>query len=297
MAVITITATSLGEELIAGIPQLVRLTTNTPAKIFYTLDGSDPTIMSKVYVSAINMPTNSGYLRLRVLAVSGLDTGSLDVLYGTDTSALNKHRRFDAYGIGIAYDAYNVDNVPIGSYSLDNSNVANVSLEADSYLSEFDIKLSKYDIYGNPASGYFISVGYPTESDVSNTSSTFIGSSSPNNDNVFFNPKALYIVIDGRDGYEDLSVYPINRTFASTRHKVKFNGGSNLDEPQPHISGGLVRSMFNPRTGTMVSYYYDNNVGRWIKSIQNYDADIIPGIPGQDLFGHTQVVPLNLTNI
>ena len=55
---------------------------------------------------------------------------------------------------------------------------------------------------------------------------------------------------------------------------TKYNGGSILYEQNPYISGGLVRSFFNREKGIMVSYYFDHNETRWIKSIQNWTPSV-----------------------
>ena len=51
---------------------------------------------------------------------------------------------------------------------------------------------------------------------------------------------------------------------------TRYNGGSIMYEQNPYVSGGLVRSFFNKEKGIMVSYYFDHNETRWIKSIQNW---------------------------
>jgi len=47
-------------------------------------------------------------------------------------------------------------------------------------------------------------------------------------------------------------------------------------EPTPYFSGGHVRTHYNYEKGISVSYYFDHNETRWIKSIQNLDTSKIP---------------------
>lgn len=113
MAIITITATELGSQLITGIPMLLSLETNVPSTIFYTFDGSEPTVFSAVYLEALLMPTIST-VRVRAMAVSGSDKGYFDVTYSSDSSDLVYPRRIEGYGAGIVVDAYNGPLAPDG---------------------------------------------------------------------------------------------------------------------------------------------------------------------------------------
>ena len=53
MAVITITINESSDQILAGIPKYITLTTNIPATIFYTLDGTTPTTLSDMAVGQI----------------------------------------------------------------------------------------------------------------------------------------------------------------------------------------------------------------------------------------------------
>lgn len=280
MAVITISATGVGPELVSGIPQFVVLDTNIPSTIFYTLDGSMPSVVSSVYLGAITMPTNSGSVRLRALALSGLDSGYLDVTFSTDTTELTYPRRSDAtFGAGVVVDAYNTPDVLLDGYSPDAYGVVNVPVRySDIELIDLDIQYSRTGP-NREGPGTLIPIGFPPESQYGQQSAISHDASSPNNNNAFFNPRSLYIVIDGRDGYQN-QIYDaymmINRPWAGTADMTKYLQGKALYEPQPYITGGYVRTLFNKKTGTAVSYYFDHNETRWIKSIQNFDVNAVP---------------------
>lgn len=274
MAIITINLISKGPYFISGIPRQVEIETNIPSTVFYTLDGTEPTFASQVYLAPIDLPTNVS-VRLRVLAISGPDKGILDVTFSTNSKLYYPRRSNYVGSLGIAVDAYNADPVLIDGYGADKDGSVIIPVRRSDYeLQDLEIKYSRTgpDGYGP---GTMIVLGIPPleywQDDAVDEES-----SSPNNMNVFFNPRSLYIVIDGRDGYEDQSTYPINRPWGTTSNMVKFLQGRSFYQPNPYISGGIVRSFYNYKTGIAVSYYFDSNELRWIKSIQNFDPSSVP---------------------
>jgi len=288
MAVITISAFESASQLISGVPMLVALETNVPATIFYTLDGSVPTVFSAVYLDPIIMPTIST-VRLRALAVSGSDIGYFDITYSTDTTDLVISRRIEGYGAGIVVDAYNVPYVLMDGYGVDSQGEVDVPVRFSDYeLQDLDIKYSRTGPDGEGL-GTIITMGMPPYSQLEKASAVDWNPTTPNHQNVFFNPKSLYITIDGRDGYEDQIVSPhviINRPWAGTRNSVKYLQGKEMYEPQPYISGGHVRTHYNYEKGIAVAYYFDHNETRWIKSIQSFDPNTVPqGIGSRRLVG------------
>jgi len=275
MAIITISLKEYGPWFISGVPRQIAFSTNIPSVIYYTLDGTEPTILSSVYYEPVTLQT-TGTVRVRALAISGLDTGTFDIIFSTDSSRLYFPRRSDYVGgEGIVIDAYGVTPVVIDGYGADsNENVIVPVRRSDYPLEELDIKYSRTgpDGYGP---GTLIRMGLPPESYYQDNA-VDSNASSPNDDNVFFNPRSLYIVIDGRDGYSDESVYPINRPYGSTTNVVKYLQGKSLYSPSPPLTGGFVRSFINGDSDIRVSYYYDTVENRWIKSIQTFDASTYP---------------------
>lgn len=282
MAVIAVTATELGPQLISGIPFMVSLSTNVPATIFYTLDGSQPGMLSPVYISPIIMPTESP-VRLRVWALSGSDRGGLDITFRSDSSDTPYFRRIDGYGIGIAVDAYNVIPVLLDGYKPDENLIVDIPTRYSDYeLEDLEIQDKKYDLEGTGTKVITTPVIGGRGSSIDPTPS------SPNNQNVYFNPRSMYITIDGTDGYEDQSVYIINRPYGNTMDMTKYLQGKSMYEPQPYISGGHVRTFYTIKDGygLACAYYYDFNETRWIKSIQRFDPNTIPeGVGDRRQFG------------
>ena len=279
MAVITISAIELGPELVAGIPRYIALETNVPATIYYTVDGTEPTVLSSVYVDPIILPDNSCNAHLIAMAISGADLGYLSLSFGADTTFITRARRIEGYGAGIVVDAYGVDWVVYDGYSLNSQDEAIVPARFSDYeLDQLETKYSKTGPDGL-GPGTFPWLGPIPEKIIEEYSPIGPEESSPNNQNVYFDPKALYIVIDGtmKDGYTDQAVFPINRPYGGTMNPATYLNGQLMYSPEPFISGGLVRSFVNYDTGIMTSYYYDNCDCRWIKSIQKFiKNDVVP---------------------
>lgn len=269
MAVLTLSARGMGAELVDGIPQYIELNTNVPSTIFYTLDGSEPTIVSRVYLNPIELPFNNS-VNLRALAVSGADIAILDLTFKPDLKELDLPWRTEDTGLGVVFDAYNVANQALDGYISDESNNIDVPARfSDLPINQLD--LSPKSLFEHQR---LISIGFtgdprPIE----------FKQDSPNNNNVFFNPRALCIVVDGRDGYDD-QVYDgyrmINRPYGSTTDTLRYSNGKMLYNKNPYITGGFVRTFYSKENRLSVSYYFDHNETRWIKSIQRFDPDQIP---------------------
>src|ERR1700679_2344372 len=85
MTVISISIINSEEEILAGVPRSVTLSTNVPALIFYTLDGSIPTLFSDQYTGPIIFPTDELTIILNVLATNGTDSSPIVTeIYQTD---------------------------------------------------------------------------------------------------------------------------------------------------------------------------------------------------------------------
>ena len=272
MAVLSITLTGSTRQLVSGIPQLVSISTNIPSLIFYTLDGTLPTTSSTVYITPIEMPGNIS-VRLRVLARSGALTAYSDVIYSTDSTWLFSPRRDSKTGLGIVVDAFGVPIVFTDGYGPDADSVINVPERSyDRPLEEYDVKYSKYGV-GGEGEGTLISIGYPDPDVLERQYSAVEESpSSPNDNNVNFNPRSLYVYIDGRDGYSDQSVLIINRMYGSTMDITKYNNGASMYAPHPYVSGGLLRPIFNTNKGEAYFPYWDSNELRWVISLQKFDT-------------------------
>ena len=77
MAVISIIINESDEQIIDGIPRFVSVSTNISSSIFYTLDGSDPTLMSDQYLEPILLSSNASKVILKVFATNGVDSSPI----------------------------------------------------------------------------------------------------------------------------------------------------------------------------------------------------------------------------
>lgn len=264
--VILLSLTESQEQLIAGFPEYVVLTTNVPATIFYTLDGTTPNENSEIFLDRIVLPTNGTTIKLRAIAVVGLFTSAvLGEDYFTDHSQLGKTRLIGKEGINV---------LPPGSIPVDNLSynaAGDIAQASRISFSELDIRASTSNSRGEniPGDTTIDFIQFPLKSEAVINPDELI--SSPN-DNINFNPRASYIVIDGTtpEAINNQVVKIINRPHATMDLLSKINT-RNPDEYQLSTSG-FVRYMINPRTGDIVFYYRESRENRWIKSTQRVEG-------------------------
>lgn len=110
MDTITLTFNSLGIEVLDGIPEFVEIVASMPAMIFFTLDGTLPTMFSQQYVDPIVMPTDSGSVTLSAVAyfLDGygnlIPSSVMTQVYETDSTVTGERiRRLDFEGIVYIY--------------------------------------------------------------------------------------------------------------------------------------------------------------------------------------------------
>jgi hypothetical protein len=262
MAII-LTVTQSTSQIISGIPEYIEVETNIPSIIFYTYDGTDPTIDSDFMSgSRLVLPTATNSVLLKLLAVAGSESSDIfEHEWGTTLEYFTK-RFEDTQGINILPPG--VD--PVESLSIDaegnpvkSSSIPFVDLEVKA--SDRD-KYKKYE--GGKTSLNFINFRLELIlEEIPYQEKT----SSPNN-NLSFDPKAGLIIIDGStpEKMAAQSVKIINRP-----HNTMAPRSDSFNEhlrPQSVQSSNLVRYFLNPKTGKMVFYYFDSRECRWIESIQ-----------------------------
>lgn len=283
--VISITFTESSVEIISGIPRTVTLSTNVPATIFYTLDGTTPTESSSVYTAPITLPTSNPSVTLKVYATNGTDTSAIisekygpdisDVKYPRDTvtSTTPSPSQMDMFPFGdnsvtpavyggpggIIVDSPTIDNIPDGYDG--NGGRSNGT---DKALSNYDFIYSTGQ--GGRGIGTLTKVTIQVPQPVSpSTSSTL--------DKAFFNPRAMVIYQDARDTPYDPNIVNLNRGFFSLqRTNVAKNGSPIMNSAFDSncVTGSFLRSHYNPRDHTMTYYYRDSDTNQWIISKQPY---------------------------
>lgn len=270
MATITLTFTKSETEITYGIPETVTIESNVPATIYFTLDGTTPTDDSAIYVDGLSMPDNTMSIVLSAFAIDGNgdESAVFTELFAADMSKLDRTHILGAEGRAV--DRYS-----------DPTNIVD-GFDADGVAAKFiDDELIHLDpIYSDETKPEVL---VPAASDTPNPwDDNFEPHSTPEHAHLF-NPYAKVIVIDGRV-QNDIKI--VNRPFGSltTYYREQFGKKTReLAQNGQVVSGGHVRTFYNAKNNIMVSYYYDNNEERWVKSIQNLPS--IPAFRGSNYSG------------
>lgn len=291
MAIISISITESPLQLVAGIPSNITLDTNIPATIFYTLDGTEPTVASMVVIGPITLPSDVAYVEVRALAENGVDTsGTISQEYftnvvparhphdtvigregscqkatfpfGSPSAGILPPQRFGNTG-GIIYDDSQLPEAA-GAYN-----------GADGYGDFFNPPVSKYQFrfsesneIGEMGKGIGTMPGRMIYAKPRNDNQQ---KQSTNTASPLFDPRALVIFQDSREEQYDPDIPRINRPYFDLEDQSKARDGSlltNVDAVTPQ--GGFIKAHYNPTDNSLTYYYYDNRVARWIISKEPY---------------------------
>ena len=291
---ITLTITPSSNQLISGIPETISASTDVPASIFYTLDGTAPTTSSSIYLGVIVMPTNVGTITLNIFATNGVDSSNIITqTYATNlvgdrvpratvenfSAAANNRANLGNFGDivpnfppdfgrigGIIVNDKTLPQIPDGY----DGTATNTSPGATNLpLTSYQIEYSETDYQGKVGRGLGTlpaNVSILPEKPIPESSNV----NSP-----FFNPKAAVIYQDASETPLDPNVAVINRPYFQLEDLEKVRNGAyymNTAFEGVQAYGSLVRTEFNPRTQEMTYYYFDSHAQRWIISKQPYTA-------------------------
>jgi len=311
MAVISVTITQSAEQVVAGIPKTVSITTNIPATIFYTLDGTDPTLFSNMYTGAIFIPYDQLLVTLKVLATNGVDTSPIVIdQYITnivDSNARLPHSGTTAEAGSVIPDAYPFGTPPFqpqqgytnpanaGPYSgavYDPSQPATpngfdgkgnpTGFTNQPYnSSNYQITYTDRDASGNQGGNIGNLPGkttlpYPSDTQIDQGQTSGQGPEQTQQFTNLFDPRAMVIFQDFSK--EDPNDPPqINRQFFSLENPERARDGNyyfntGQDASAP-VSGSFVRAHYNPRTNTITHYYRDSWSNKWIISTAPYQPN------------------------
>jgi len=275
MAVVVLTFTSSDQEITSGIPQTVTITSNIPSVIYYTIDETTPTDDSPIYITAIEFPDDQTSVTLSAFGVDGdgYEGSILTQVFAADMTSIDRTRHIGLEGITV--DRYDDPTDIVLGYDADGDDVA----YTDIYRIDLDTIYSSEGRLGI-AEGNQIEVLTPDPEDTAYPyDDQFMAESRTSDD--FFNPHAKTIIIDNRR--DDNVIDIIGRPFGSIRHvEREYYGGHGIlgGTDSTYISGGLVKSFYNPKDNLLVSYYMDRNTNRWVKSLQELDSNDIPKTVG-----------------
>lgn len=292
MAVISVTITESAEQVVSGIPKTVSISTNIPATIFYTLDGSDPTLFSSIYTGPLHLPFDTLQVILKVLASNGVDSSPIITeTYITDINqnARLPHSATDAQAGALIPPLYpfgtpplqpqgvflnpaeagvTVNNpaLPSTPTGFDGEHNPTGQTNAPFNVENYQIQYSTTDSLGQTGPGVGTLPAYVKFADplpIPDTTEQFTNT---------FDPKAFVIFQDfSKENPDDPA--QINRQYFTLEDPEKTRDGnhyfnSGLDAPP--VSGSFLRSHFNPRDNTITYYYRDNWTNKWIISKTPY---------------------------
>lgn len=297
MAVISVTLTESEEQIVSGIPKTIAISTNIASSIFYTLDGTIPTLFSTVYTGPIFLPFDKLSVILNILATNGVDTSPIITETFITNMVDGTNARFPHSGTS-AQSSDDVDNLyPFGTnqiqpnagfvnpadagITVNNPALPSISTGFDGNNNPTGFTNQSYDLT-NYSIKYSITnksgeTGYGIGNLPANIK-TKLESSPPeetNKNSNTFDPRAFVIFQDAST--EDLESPPhINKMNFSMENPEKVRDGNNfftsgLDSPP--ISGTFLRSHFNPRTNSITYYYLDTWTNRWIISTMPYNPN------------------------
>lgn len=289
MATITINVIPSTEQILSGIPSYVSITTNIPAMIFYTLDGTDPDSSSDVYISEIQLPTNVSGVTLKVLATDGNDSATLSQYFGPNiTNARLPHSKAEV----ITKIQYNAPGCTGGNpkvvYSQPGATPvhqeANTPIGGDGYgsdpsqypMREYDQEIPIFSLkYSNNVIG---SLGkqigkMPAKTTIVYTPST---PETSNMNNKLYNSKAMVLFHDGTKPNANKNIY-FKPNFCGEDLNTDMYGTRRLTTSQAdsiQVSGSFVNYYYNPKDNTLNFYYYCNRTQRWIISKEAYPTNV-----------------------
>lgn len=292
MAVISISVLESSTQIVAGIPKTITLSTNIPATIFYTLDGTTPDLFSTIYVGPITMPTEFLSVTLKIFASNGMDsspivtetyfTNELNNIrlarHSTDAPADSRLRDLYPYGTnpnqpnshflnpgdaGINVNDPALPRTPTGFGPDGYTPVGHTNLPYN--FQNYDIKYPTGNSINLPLKVGQLPSKITTKPRPADPETTDFNSK-------FFNPRAFVMYQDASKDDPTKPPY-INRAHFSLENHERVKTGNNffvsgLDAPP--TTGAFVRSHFNARDNTMTYYYYDQIANKWIISKQPY---------------------------
>lgn len=290
MAVISVSIIESSDQIVSGIPRSVAIETNTPSTIFYTLDGSDPTLFSSIYTTPLLLPTSDLSVNLKVLATNGTDYSPIvSEIYTTSIKFLRTaHAATTAVPNSELSSKYPYGTNPLepnGDYlSTGDAGITVNNEDLPSTPTAFDADGNDAAFTNNPYDIENYSILYST-TDYQNVPKPGVGNlpgtvtvqqpvPEPEYSSQFtktFDPRAFVIFQDFEQ--EDPNDPPqINKQFFTLEDSNARDGNkyytSGLDAPP--VNGSFLRSHYNPRDNTITYYYLDTWTNKWIISKTPY---------------------------
>jgi hypothetical protein len=301
---ITLTITESDIEKIAGIPSYLIVESNVPCNIFYTLDGTEPTVDSSIYIDQIKLPTVYSKVTVKIFATNGLESTTVYTSeYGTSFVGLDPGSstilNYSEQRAGKNYAPFGdmLQEIPpifgpAAGLIIDDASIPNALDGYDAYgnqvgsidegLSGLLFTYSETDVKGNVGRG----IGTLPQSTILERQEDPQYSSV--NDK-FFNPKAQ-VIFQSYEDTENQDITPLNRQSFSFANQERLNGGANhyVESGTLQAHGQALRQHFNPKDSTITYYYFDSVALKWLISKEKY----IPKISNN----YAETIPVSRAN-
>jgi hypothetical protein len=270
MSVVTLAFTASQEEWVSGVPKSIIIESNVPSTIYYTTDGTTPTLASLIYIDPVHVPTSLSSFTLNAFGVDGdgYYSSILTQVFEADTTKISSGRY--ANGEGIVVDSYaNETNTPFG---YDASGAVGTVIDL---TEEYVYRNTIHTAHGAPGDklGTLVDVIIPDPTDTPSHLDDQMTQITSTRYAHTFDPFAKVINIDNRLPNE---VNMTMRPWGSFENVSRENGGVRLrgGSEATYVTGGFVRRFYDRANGTMTSYYWDSNESRWIRNIQEMPKNI-----------------------
>ena len=302
MAVISLCVIENPDQIIAGIPLSVSISTNIPSSIFYTLDGSEPTLFSDIYIGPIQLPTDQTTIVLSVFATNGTDSSPVLTYFYQTTAFGSGNARLPYSGTTAPVNSTQatLNPAPFGSPPISSNQhflgPAAAGLTVDNPACPSGPPTG-FDGFGNPT-GFTNGQdkGIPTKqfpiifstSNAEGQEGYGIGTLPPKTiippppipersdiNSIYFDPRALVILQDLTQPVDPGMPPHINRQFFTLEDVTHTREGNQMfnnasEGGSPTSSGAFVNRQFNAANNSMSYYFFDSTQNRWIVSTTPY---------------------------
>ena len=268
---ITLTITPSEIEILAGIPKEILVQTDLPSTIFYTLDKSEPTVNSEIYLDKIVLPTDQGNVIVKIWATNGVDQSEIST-FEYHTNIVPGRQSHDTILGPVKNCSSDKPNFPYGDqnytampYVFANTGGMTVDdPDKPNYFDGYDGTATQTQANGTdqPPENYPVIGILPA----TKISKNFRPASASLN-KTFFNPRAMILYQDNTQPsvHQDLNTFrsqhfslPIqNKTLLGTEFTT-------LAQDSGSLSGNMLRSQYNPKDNTYTDYLFDSRSLRWV---------------------------------
>lgn len=290
---ILLTITENPTQILSGIPRDVTVEADQPCSIFYTLDGSEPTTDSDIFIEPVVLPTDLASVTIRFYATNILDTseiisrtystnlipvrGARDTVGGSYPDALARQGTFPYSSPGPNLPVEYLGPSELGI--VDSPSVPNTILDgynADGYaLYNIDASPTDYPIVYTTTDNRGIS-GPGIGNLPHKTTIRSVSKREERAQTNLFNPKAAVLIFDNTKPMPP-NFIQLNREHFSLFDPESYNYGNlfhTTGEEGNRPTTSFIRSFWNPTNNTIHYYHFDSVTNKWLISIEPYNRQV-----------------------